>query len=304
LRVAVSGWRGQPVRPAASFFGGFQYLEGAHERLVDGHHGRGVVKLAAVVWGRKEGDQPALGKELVAVLHDLVGPADQIEVVLVQKGRHNVLPKGKGDPPVVLAPPLNLLVGVAPDRVTQEARVGDVRGAHNVAELFQIRELRTQSPVDAKDFLVNECGTGEAIEGVRKDLPQLDRMPSFALVVKAVDTVDRGALVVPPDAEKILGILDLVGQDEHRAFDTLLPAVDVVSQKQVVCVRGEAPVFEDPEHVVELPVNIADDLDRGHELEEHRLGHQDFAGTHQHHFDLGRGKVDERSRLGPAGTVV
>jgi hypothetical protein len=50
-------------------------------------------------------------------------------------------------------------------------------------------------------------------------------------------------------------------------------------------------------------VDVADDLDRGHELEEHRLGHEEFAGTHQHHFDLGSRKIDERSRLGAANTV-
>ena len=49
-------------------------LEGAHERLVDGHHGTGVVELAAVVGRREESDQLALREELVAVLHHL---ADQ-----------------------------------------------------------------------------------------------------------------------------------------------------------------------------------------------------------------------------------
>jgi len=61
------------------------YLEGAHERLVHAHHPASVVKLPAVVGGREEGHQLPLGKELVAVLHHLVGPTDEVEVVSVQE---------------------------------------------------------------------------------------------------------------------------------------------------------------------------------------------------------------------------
>jgi hypothetical protein len=47
------------------------HLEGAHECLVDAHHGAGVLKLAAVVGRRENGHQLALGKELVALLDHL-----------------------------------------------------------------------------------------------------------------------------------------------------------------------------------------------------------------------------------------
>ena len=67
----------------------FENLEGAHECLVDRHHGTCVVELPAVVRGAEEGDELTLGEELVPVLHHLVGPADQVEVVLVEElGRH------------------------------------------------------------------------------------------------------------------------------------------------------------------------------------------------------------------------
>lgn len=49
------------------------HLKGAHESLIDAHHGAGVVKLPAVVGGREQGDQLTLGKEFIAVLHDLKG---------------------------------------------------------------------------------------------------------------------------------------------------------------------------------------------------------------------------------------
>lgn len=51
--------------------GGGADLEGAHEGLVDGHHGARVVELPAVVGGAEEGDELALREELVPVLHHL-----------------------------------------------------------------------------------------------------------------------------------------------------------------------------------------------------------------------------------------
>lgn len=47
------------------------YLEGAHECLVNAHHGAGVVKFATVVRGREKCHQLPLRKELVSILHYL-----------------------------------------------------------------------------------------------------------------------------------------------------------------------------------------------------------------------------------------
>lgn len=48
-------------------------------------------------------------------------------------------------------------------------------------------------------------------------------LPEFkiflTLIIKPVDSVDGGALVVPPEHEKVLGIFDLVGQHQADRFD-------------------------------------------------------------------------------------
>lgn len=49
-----------------------EYLEGAHEGFINAHHAAGVVKLPAVVWSREKCDQLAFGKELIAILHNLL----------------------------------------------------------------------------------------------------------------------------------------------------------------------------------------------------------------------------------------
>lgn len=62
-----------------------------------------------------------------------------------------------------------------------------------------------------EDLLVNDCCNGQAVEAVSECLPQLDVIPSFALIVESVDAVDGGAFVVAAQNEEVFGILDLVG---------------------------------------------------------------------------------------------
>ena len=82
----------------------FENLEGAHECLVHRHHGTSVVELAAVVGSAEEGDQLTFGEELVPILHHLVGPANQVEVVLVEEFGRHLCAERERHPAVVLAP--------------------------------------------------------------------------------------------------------------------------------------------------------------------------------------------------------
>lgn len=51
----------------------------------------------------------------------LVGPADEVQVVAVQKLADDICPEGEGDAAVVFSPTLHVFVGVGPQQVTQEA---------------------------------------------------------------------------------------------------------------------------------------------------------------------------------------
>lgn len=62
----------------------------------------------------------------------------------------------------------------------------------------------------SKDLFVDDGGNRQAIEAVGKRFPQLDVVATLALVVEAVDAVDRGALVIAAENKEVLGILDLV----------------------------------------------------------------------------------------------
>ena len=80
-----------------------------------------------------------------------------------------------------------------------------------------------------EDLLVNDGRDGQAVEAICEGLPQLDVVPSLALIVETVDTVDRGALVVTSQDEEVLRVLDFVGQEQADCLQGLFSSVNVVA---------------------------------------------------------------------------
>lgn len=52
--------------------------------------------------------------------------------------------------------------------------------------------------------------------------------------------------MVAPEQEEVLGVFDLVRQQQADGLQRLLPSVHVVSQEQVVGLRREAAVLKEP----------------------------------------------------------
>jgi hypothetical protein len=114
--------------------------------------------------------------------------------------------------------------------------------------------------VHGENLLVDDSGDRKAVEAVGKGLPQLDVVATLALVVEAIDTVDRGALVVTSEDEEVFGVLDLVGKEQANGLKRLLTSVDIVTEEEVVGLRREATILEESEEVVVLSVDITADL--------------------------------------------
>lgn len=112
----------------------------------------------------------------------------------------------------------------------------------------------------SEDLLVDDGSDRQAVKAVGECLPQLDVVPTLALVVEAVDTVDGGALVVAPQDEKVLGVLDLVGEKQADGLERLLATIYVVAKEEIVGLWRETAVLEQAEQVIILPMNIAANL--------------------------------------------
>mmetsp|Transcript_76524 Transcript_76524/g.211821 ORF Transcript_76524/g.211821 Transcript_76524/m.211821 type:complete len:353 (-) Transcript_76524:157-1215(-) len=243
-----------------------KYLELAVEVLVQLQDGRHVAAAVAVVGRRPDRHQRVAEHPLEALHHQLVRAADEVQVVALEEGSNHVRTKGERHAAVVLAPAHDVLVRVGPQQVAQQARVGHVRGPHDALDLVHRGQLGRQAAVHAKDLLVHDGRDGQAVEAVGVRLPELDVVAPLALVVEAVYPVDARALVVPAQDEKVLGVLDLVRQQQADGLQALLPAVHIVAQEEIVCVGREAAVLKQAQQVVVLSVDVAADLDRRLEL--------------------------------------
>jgi len=237
-----------------------------------------------------------LREELVPILHDLVSSADEIEVVAVQEFGHHVSPVGETHPAIILAPSVNIFVGVGPEEITEKTCVGNVGGPHYATNLLHRLKIGTETAVAAENLLVDDGCNGETVEAVGERLPELDVVPPLAFVVESVYPVDAGALVVSAEQEEILGILDLVSEKEADGLERLLTPVHVVPEEEVVGFRGEPAVLEQTKEVRELTVDVAADFERRFEFQENWLLQKDFPGLEAEPSNFSLGHLDSFAR--------
>jgi hypothetical protein len=114
------------------------HLEGAEQTLVHAHHRARIVELAAVVGCAEERNELPLGEELVAVLYDLMGSANQIHVVLLKEALDNIGPKGEGHASVVLAPASDVFVRIRPEEIAEETAIGNL--CQSVSVITEIKD--------------------------------------------------------------------------------------------------------------------------------------------------------------------
>lgn len=82
-----------------------------------------------------------------------------------------------------------------------------------------------------EDFFVDDSSDRQAIEAVGKCLPEFDVVSSLALVVEAVNAIDRCTLVIAAKDEEVFGILDFVCKQQTDSLQRLLAAVNIISQE-------------------------------------------------------------------------
>lgn len=111
-----------------------------------------------------------------------------------------------------------------------------------------------------EDLFVDDGSDRQAVEAIRKSLPQLDVVSALALIVEAVNTVDAGTFVVSSQDEEILWIFDLVGKEQADGLEGLFATIHVVSEEEVVRFGREPAVLEQAKKIVVLAVDIATNL--------------------------------------------
>ena len=109
----------------------------------------------------------------------------------------------------------------------------------------------------SEDLLVDDGCNRQAVEAVCEGFPQLDVVPPFALVVEPIDTIDRGAFMVPTEDKEVFWILDLVCQEQADRLEGLLASIDIIAEEEVICFRWKTTVLEESEQIVVLAMNVS-----------------------------------------------
>eukprot|EP00634_Sargassococcus_sp_CCMP2135_P008474 CAMPEP_0198644092 /NCGR_PEP_ID=MMETSP1467-20131203/388_1 /TAXON_ID=1462469 /ORGANISM="unid. sp., Strain CCMP2135" /LENGTH=411 /DNA_ID=CAMNT_0044379537 /DNA_START=54 /DNA_END=1287 /DNA_ORIENTATION=- len=238
-------------------------VDGVHD-LHDGGH---VAAAVAVVRRGEDGDAGVGVCPGVALHDELVRPDDEFEVVgreelLGDVGAEGVASTAGRDAPAAA------FVGVGPHEVAHGAFVRDLLEPVERLDVVDGVQRRRQARVRAEDLVFDGRRQRQRVEERREVLPDVGvAVLPEALVVEAVDLCDLPGLVVAADQRDARRISRLQEDDESGALERVVPAVDVVAEKQVVRVGRLAGNVEQFQHVVELPVDVPDDDHRSaHEL--------------------------------------
>lgn len=130
-----------------------------------------IFEHPAVIGCTEYRDQLSVCKKLVAVVHDQVTPAHQIDFIFLAEFFYDLLIEGETDPSLILLPFSWLLLGVTPQDITQEAGVRDVGGPLYVQYLLRKSQFWRETSVHTKNFVLNYRRYGQIIEKLRKLMP-------------------------------------------------------------------------------------------------------------------------------------
>lgn len=62
--------------------------------------------------------------------------------------------------------------------------------------------------------------------------------------------------MISTQKEEVLRVFNFVGQQQTDCLQWLLPPVHIVTQKEVITLWGEPPIFKKPQQIIVLPMDI------------------------------------------------
>mmetsp|Transcript_41384 Transcript_41384/g.90870 ORF Transcript_41384/g.90870 Transcript_41384/m.90870 type:complete len:222 (+) Transcript_41384:497-1162(+) len=175
--------------------------------------------------------------------------------------------------------------------------VGHVSRTHDALDLLRRIQIGGESRVYAENLLVHHSRKRQHVKHLLELLPHFDIVATLAFIIEAIDPVDGSTLVVPAKQEKVLRILDLVSEQQTHALQSILPAVHIVPEEEVVCVRREAAVFEKTQQVMVLTMDVSNNLDGSLKLKQSRLVNKQRRGFINQVGNLIAGEIHCSPRL-------
>jgi hypothetical protein len=85
--------------------------------------------------------------------------------------------------------------------------------------LLERAQLRAETTVHTEYFLINNSSNRQAIEAIGESFPQLYVVAALALIVKPIDSVNRGAFVISSEQEEVLRIFNFISEKKTHCFE-------------------------------------------------------------------------------------
>ena len=109
-----------------------------------------------------------------------MGPADQINVLVLQEIRYDVTAEDEADSPLVLSPARHALLRIGPQQIAEQPLIRHLQRPNQLQYLLQILQLRTEPAMHTHNLLIDESTDGHDVEDVREGFPQFDVVFAFA----------------------------------------------------------------------------------------------------------------------------
>lgn len=84
------------------------------------------------------------------------------------------------------------------------------------------------------NLIINDGTAREAVEGVAELFPQLNRKSTTTFIIKSINAVDSGTLMVSTENKKILWVLDFVSEKQAHYFQRLFSSIYIITKEQVI----------------------------------------------------------------------
>ena len=209
---------------------------------------------------------------------------DELQTVVVVELLRDILPERV--PGASRAhPPPGAIVGIAPHQITHRSFVRNFREPIDLTHVIQRVDRRRQATVRAEYLILDHRRQRHEIKKIGKRLPnsRVSVLP-HALVVKPVHLRDLSRLVIPTNDRHPIRIPHLERDDQRHRLHRVVPAIDVIPQKQIIRIGRQPSHLEHLHHVVKLSVYVPHHRHRrSHELHVALLRQQPARSIAQRH---------------------
>ena len=103
---------------------------------------------------------------------------------------NDVLAKDETDSSVVIGPTLDIDFGVRPEQVTEKSSIRHILRSCLLIDALKIIKVGAEATMHTENTIVNNGRNGKNIETNAKLSPNSHIVPSLALIVKSIHSVD------------------------------------------------------------------------------------------------------------------